>query len=89
MRTAVMTSTTLLCIRYFLMFLLCVMISFQVRKPIPPSTIRRQTGMITPGFPLYAVREENFPLCAPIRSKPALLNAEMEWKTAIHIPETP
>ena len=59
--------------------------SSHVRNPIPPITINSIITIFTTALPEKNVREEN---CSrtPIRSNPALQNADTEWKSEYHIP---
>ena len=52
---------------------------------MPPKIIRAIMVMLITGLPAKAVREEYF-CVPPIRSKPALQKAEMEWNTANQMP---
>ena len=76
---------TLLCIRYLLIWCLFVLISSQVRKPMPPMMISAMTAMLITGLAMKYVRDE-YSLFTPIRSNPALQKAEMEWNMAYHTP---
>ena len=73
------------CTLYFLRCIPFVLISSHVRNPIPPTTINTTIVTLTSTLELYEVREENFPL-TPIRSKPALQKADIEWNNEYHIP---
>ena len=84
-----MARITLLCIRYRRNRKPWVLTSSQVRKPMPPTTMRAQTVSVTPRLPEKAVREEKAPVLAPMMSNPALQKADTEWKTAIQIPAAP
>ena len=59
--------------------------SFQVRNPAPPRMISSMIVTLTVTLAAHEVREEN---CSstPIRSNPALQNAETEWNTAYPAP---
>ena len=76
-KTADVISITLLCIRYFLIFLPLHFTSSHVRKPIPPTIINPIMVTLANPSPAYSVKEENCAL-SPIKSKPALQNAEIE-----------
>ena len=63
--------------------------SLQVKNPMPPMTIKRHTGITSPGCPANPVSDEYCPVRLPMRSKPALQNAEIEWKKDIGTPAQP
>ena len=69
---------TFVCIRIARRRHLCSRKSCQDINPIPPSTIISMIARFTSQSAVQPVREVQGPLYAPIRSKPALQNAEME-----------
>lgn len=83
--TAVVTRITLLCIRYRLKWSRFLFTSSQVRKPMPPTMMSAMIVRLITGWDAYVVREEKGDRI-PIRSKPALQKAEMEWNMAYQTP---
>ena len=56
---------------------------------MPPMSMSAQMVRLTTQSPLYEVREAKGVPFTPMRSKPALQKAEMEWKNANHTPCPP
>ena len=84
-RSTVVIRITLLCILYFRTWYLFTLMSSHVMNPIPPIMINDMITKLMTGLSTKYVREE-YGVFAPIKSNPALQNAEMEWNTAYHIP---
>ena len=57
-----------------------------LKKPNPPKTIRKITVKVKLSDLIDKLLEKKTVLFCPIRSKPALQNADTEWKTACHKP---
>ena len=85
-RNAVSASTTRVCRRSFFQHRRFLIRSCQTGKPSPATRISVITVRLISGSPAKRSSEENDPLTGPIRSKPALQNADIAWNTLYQSP---
>jgi len=70
---------------YLLSLNFLVLTSFHMVKPIPPMMISSIIVILTNGSAAYFVNDE-YSSFMPIKSKPALQNADIEWNTEKYMP---